>query len=275
MADPTRTLTNLHRHDPATVFRRPVAAGEEIYEGALCSYDTAGNVVNADDTGAVVGVALDSVLNTTAEGYGGAGEVSIRLAYRAIARYNGTSALAATDMTGVGRRVYAVDGQSVTDVPGAFPAGIVIMAEDTMDKDGFTDVVMVAVGYGSMGSAGAAQLGVIFGTVAFTDTANKTLGTLPPNAVVVDFFRNVTTAFDAGTTNVLDVGTTVGDPDEYIDADDVTSTGLTRAGSGGTMPATALGSIGAVALPLYGKYTGTGTTETAGVAQVAVFYYVA
>ena len=43
-------------------------------------------------------------------------------------------------------------------------------------------------------------------TIDFNDTT-KNLFWLPPNAQVIDFNVDITTAFDAGTTNTLDLGT--------------------------------------------------------------------
>jgi hypothetical protein len=108
-------------------------------------------------------------------------------------------------------------------------------------------------------------------TVTFEDTTATTLFTLPENSQILEFTVDVTTAFDAGTTNVVDVGTAA-DPDAYVDNADVSSAGRI------------LGSATATVLPNYAAstsrvevqalYTPSGTAATAGAASVTVEYVV-
>lgn len=108
-------------------------------------------------------------------------------------------------------------------------------------------------------------------TVAYTDTTNKTLFVLPANAVIVDVILSVDTLFDDTGTDVLDVGTTVGDPDEYIDAQDVSSAAVVRMGASGTMP-NASGSVGGASVTVLGKYTGQNANASGGSATVTIFW---
>jgi len=112
-------------------------------------------------------------------------------------------------------------------------------------------------------------------TVAYTDTTNKTLFVLPANAVIVDVICHVTTAFNDSGADSLDVGTTVADPDEYVDALDCANVGVNRCGDAADMPATARGSVGGSSVTVLGKYTGANADATAGAATVEIIWTVA
>jgi len=129
-------------------------------------------------------------------------------------------------------------------------------------------------GVGNIRPAAATASAVVFclqNTVAYTDTTNKTLGVIPANAKIVDVWVNVTTAFDDTGTDLLNVGSTSGDPDEWVDAASVAATGLVRAGSGATYPVDAF-TIGASNVTVYGKYVGQNSNAAAGAANVCILY---
>lgn len=112
-------------------------------------------------------------------------------------------------------------------------------------------------------------------TVAYTDTTNKTLFVIPANANIVDVICHITTAFNDSGTDVLDVGTTSGDPDEYVDALNCSSAGVNRCGDAADMPATARGDVGGSSITVLGKYTGQNGDASAGAATIEIIWTVA
>lgn len=123
------------------------------------------------------------------------------------------------------------------------------------DSDGFPPVHPGAVA-------------VKFGTLAYTDTTDKLLFTLPRGAEIVGWQVVITTAFNDSGTDVIDL------------SDGVTSQ---RFAASLTASAQAILNTGFVvgelfATPLtadtgvYGKYTGQNANASAGAATVAVFY---
>lgn len=72
-------------------------------------------------------------------------------------------------------------------------------------------------------------------SVTFETTTSTAVATLPTGAYLVDIYLNVTTAFDDGTSAVLDIGTAA-DADAYVDNLDVTSAGFHRLGDAADMP---------------------------------------
>jgi len=106
-------------------------------------------------------------------------------------------------------------------------------------------------------------------SVAF-DTPNigsgVPMGTLPDGAIVVDLIAVVETAFNAGTTNVLVVGTASND-DALIDA-----SGVTEATPAGYRDDTGLGYVASGDTEVLVKYTQTGTAATTGAATIIVAY---
>ena len=97
-------------------------------------------------------------------------------------------------------------------------------------------------------------------TVAYTDTTSKELFVLPKYAVIVGIYVIGSAASGAVTSAVLDVGTTLATPVEYMTNYDV----KTAATGEGYNPAGAAAVGSAMATPLtsdklvYGKYTGVG-----------------
>lgn len=107
-------------------------------------------------------------------------------------------------------------------------------------------------------------------TIAYTDTTAKNLFILPAGAKVVDFKLDVVTAFNAGTTNVLDIGTTADDDLFVNDAAVGTAVHATC-----TLVAANLASIiniGTSDVQVTATYVPSGTAATAGSATVTVIY---
>lgn len=107
--------------------------------------------------------------------------------------------------------------------------------------------------------------------VTFADVSGTQykVGTLPMGALVLGTSIAVKTAFNAGSTNVLIVGTS-GDDDALVAAAgvDETAVALTR-----VAPATLAGLVAPSAdTDIYTKYTQTGTAASAGEAVVVVEY---
>lgn len=94
-------------------------------------------------------------------------------------------------------------------------------------------------------------------------------GRLPLGAIIHDISVDIETAFNAGTTNVLTIGTTTASANEIVAAADVNegATGYTRVstGLGGSLCRSAEQNI-------YAKYTQSGTAATAGKAHVCIQY---
>lgn len=105
------------------------------------------------------------------------------------------------------------------------------------------------------------------------DVAGRKIGTIPAGAcILLSSSFNVSTAFNAGTTNNLLVGKTAGGSDYAV-------TGTSAAGTAGVKPFAAAditaGSPGGVMTAdqdIYVSYTQTGGAATAGRATVTVAY---
>ena len=93
------------------------------------------------------------------------------------------------------------------------------------------------------------------------------LGTIPAGALIIATLVSVITVFNAGTTNVLVVGT-AGTADELVAAADVN-----EAATGGTWVAKNIAAL-AAATEYLAKFTQTGTAATTGKARVTVIYLV-
>lgn len=93
------------------------------------------------------------------------------------------------------------------------------------------------------------------------------IGTLPANCIVTGAIVRVGTAFNAGTTNVLVVGTSGGSNADIVAAGDVN-----EGATGTTLITTGLGLSITADTPIYAKFTETGTAATAGAADVVVTY---
>ena len=112
--------------------------------------------------------------------------------------------------------------------------------------------------------------GIAYNTTGIGTAATVKVGTLPLGAVIEKVQVLVTEAFDAGTTNPLDVGTSANN-DAFIDSTasdvDLTATGSTFVWRG----ADDVEAISAET-DVYVTYIPTGTDPTAGAAEVIIFY---
>lgn len=107
---------------------------------------------------------------------------------------------------------------------------------------------------------------ISFDTFQIGTDATVKVGTLPNGAVIYDAIVKVSTAFNAGTTNYINVGT-ADDDDAIVDQDDIDATAAewqsSRRGCDLTLTADT---------PVYVTYDQSGTAATAGVAEIIVAY---
>lgn len=92
---------------------------------------------------------------------------------------------------------------------------------------------------------------------------------LPAGSIITQVIVDVVTAFNAGTTNVLTVGTQSGTANDIVTAGDVNEG---AAGVNNVTTSAAIGYIGSSAIDLFIKYAQTGTAATAGAAHIVVCY---
>lgn len=114
-------------------------------------------------------------------------------------------------------------------------------------------------------------VGFLRKTVNFNDTGIATgvlMGYLPAGAHIIYSSTHVRTAFNAGTTNVLTIGTVAGS-----NADIAGSSTITEGTPGyyGGVPVSDI-TYPAGDLPIYVQYTQTGTAATTGKADCVVLY---
>jgi len=111
------------------------------------------------------------------------------------------------------------------------------------------------------------KIGSISGVVEYTNTTQKYIGTLPANAKVIRALLLVETAFNAGTTNTVDVGIAA-DDDEYLAAEDVSSAGVVAS----TLLQPGVVQSTTADTKIYALFAGTGTAATAGKASIVLEY---
>lgn len=117
------------------------------------------------------------------------------------------------------------------------------------------------------------------GTIAFGSATSGTavsLGWIPAGAIVKDANATVTTAFDSGTSDLLDIGFrnagdgTTDDPNEFATAVSIATAGQVQSDE--------LATAGDLYFPegaeIVATWTAAGTAATAGNAYVEVFYTV-
>jgi len=113
------------------------------------------------------------------------------------------------------------------------------------------------------------QVYAIQTTFVFGDTAAKLVGSLPANATIISARPLVTTAFNSGTTNLLDIGTSA-DPDHYVDGTDLSSTGAIAC-------TLVVGNVGiqstSASTPIYATHIPAGTAATTGACEVIIEFY--
>lgn len=117
-----------------------------------------------------------------------------------------------------------------------------------------------------LGMCGVGQL-FHAGTVKFNTTGideGVAICTIPHNAIITRVVAKVKTAFNAGTTNVLTVGTSAANANELLDSSDVTE------GTAGAYSKLHFTEV-AEKSKIYAKYTQTGTDATAGEADIYIF----
>ena len=111
------------------------------------------------------------------------------------------------------------------------------------------------------------EVGIIQKQIVYSDSSAVLIGQLPANAKIIDVKALVSTAFNATTTDLIDVGTSA-DADHYCNDIDVSSTGEASR---------TLLNVGAVEsstdpTKVYATFTQTGTAATAGACTIVVEY---
>lgn len=107
-------------------------------------------------------------------------------------------------------------------------------------------------------------------TIAYTDTTDKSLSiVIPANSQIVDIKILVTTAFNGGGADTMDIGI-VGNSDLYVDNADVSAAG--DAALGATALVTNWTDIGTSDVKLAAKYIDAGADSSAGAARIVVSY---
>lgn len=121
----------------------------------------------------------------------------------------------------------------------------------------------------------AGNLGVVRTVVQQYDLADLTNGgqetvvTIPAGGSLLAINARITTAFDSGTTDTIDIGTTEADPDEYVDAQNAQVLGLLAVVSGSVPDA-----VVAADTPILLEWNGAGTAATVGAVEVYIEYFV-
>ena len=117
------------------------------------------------------------------------------------------------------------------------------------------------------------SVGVLAGTVEYTDITAKIIGEIPENAIIVGLLVSVTTDFDAGTNNDLEIGIT-SNADYFATLLDVGTVGNFREDAT-NMVAGRYGVKLGHGENLVVTYIPTGTASTQGVANVILYYILA
>lgn len=114
------------------------------------------------------------------------------------------------------------------------------------------------------------EIRAISESFAFGDITAKRLGSLPANATIVRIYAVVSEAFDSGTSNVIDVGTSAVAANFANDIDVKTAAGVIA----GTVVTTTAGVQDADgSTEIYATHVPVGTAATAGACEVIVEYY--
>ena len=112
-------------------------------------------------------------------------------------------------------------------------------------------------------------LSAITGTVAYTDSSAVTIGSVPAGSQIVNVNIDVTTAFNAASTNTFTVGKS-GSAAAFVAATSVGSAGRASVATTGVYSAWA--DVGTYDVPVTVTYAQTGTAATAGAARVTIVY---
>lgn len=112
-------------------------------------------------------------------------------------------------------------------------------------------------------------LSAVTNTIAYSDSSAVTIGTIPANAQIIDINIDVTTAFNAGTNDLISVGKS-GSAAAFVANTDVSSAGRASVATTGAYSAWA--DTGSTEVAVTATYTQTGTAATAGAARVTIVY---
>ena len=112
-------------------------------------------------------------------------------------------------------------------------------------------------------------LSAVTATIAYTDSGAVTIGTIPANAQIVDVNIDVTTAFNAATTNTITVGKS-GSAAAFVASTSIGSAGRASVATTGVYSAWA--DVGSAEVPVTATYSQTGTAASAGAARVTIVY---
>jgi len=112
-------------------------------------------------------------------------------------------------------------------------------------------------------------LSAVTTTFAYTDSTAVAIATIPANSQIVDINIDVTTAFNAGTTNTVTVGKT-GTAAAFVTSTSVGSAGRASVASSGVYSAWA--DTGSSDISATITYSQTGTAASAGAARVTIVY---
>ena len=118
----------------------------------------------------------------------------------------------------------------------------------------------------SPGPTSSYNLNVSVNTVAYTNTTDKTMFTIPANANIAAIQVDVNTAFNDSGTDVLDVGKS-GTTTHFRNDLSVTATGQTITGWSN------LGDVGTSDISVVALYAGQTGDATAGQATLYMFWY--
>ncbi len=113
------------------------------------------------------------------------------------------------------------------------------------------------------------MLSAVTTTIAYTNATAVTIATIPAGAQIVDINIDVTTAFNAGTTNTVTVGTSASAA-AYVASTSVGSAGRASVATTGVYSAWA--NTGSSDLSATITYSQTGTAASAGAARVTIVY---
>jgi len=112
-------------------------------------------------------------------------------------------------------------------------------------------------------------LSAVTATIAYTDSGAVTIGTIPANAQIVDVNIDVTTAFNAASTNTITVGKS-GSAAAFVASTSIGSAGRASVATTGVYSAWA--DVGSAEVPVTATYSQTGTAASAGAARVTIVY---
>ena len=113
------------------------------------------------------------------------------------------------------------------------------------------------------------MLSAVTTTIAYTNATAVTIATIPANAQIVDINIDVTTAFNAGTTNTVTVGTSASAA-AYVTSTSVGAAGRASVATTGVYSAWANTGSSDVSATI--TFSQTGTAASAGAARVTIVY---